>query len=574
MSEQNIHHTFSFQKSWIKFLVLSFFLQPLCSDSWAEDTLKKLSLKERIAQLIMVPVCTAGKGKNVDESLKFLETFPCGGVIFMQGSISSQQETYKRLQEKSPLPLLIGQDNEWGLELRLKDALRFPRNLALGAIQDKTLLDQFGEELALQCKGVGVHVNFAPVVDVNNNPLNPVIADRSFGEDPEHVADCANHVMKGLHKGGVIACPKHFPGHGDTHIDSHLALPAIQKSKEDLQSVEWLPYKKLIHEGLDAVMSAHISFPLIAGDLPSSLSEEMITGCLRDELGFEGLVFTDSLFMKAITEHFEMGSADLLALRAGTDVILMPKDPEKTLSTIAIAVESGEISIEEINEKVLKVLKLKEKLGLHKSCSLSSEINFFSSKAKKLKADLFASALTLVKKSKTLPLPREKIAFVQIGRDVAMKEALEITKAPTCEQVPKDEPPFFKELSIERDVDYYFLPKNASSHEVQELLSSLKHYSTIVVGIYEMNKFESKNFGLCDSTFEFLEGIEDKSVYLSLFGSPYALKYFESQHVILMAYENDEDAQKAASEVFLGKRKPLGRLPITASSKYPRGHGL
>ncbi len=578
MSEQNTPHTFYCLQSWIKLLaILVLSSTTLSSGEWANSTLQTMTLREKTAQLFMVPVWTHGKQKNVDKVTVFLETSPVGGVIFMQGTIPDQQRAARSLQQKSTLPLLVGQDDEWGLNMRLKDSLRFPRNLMLGALQDTNLIYQFGLEVAHQCKGVGVHINFAPVIDINNNPLNPVINDRSFGESPEKVTQYGLLYMKGLQDGGIMACAKHFPGHGDTHTDSHLALPVIDRTEAELHQVEWKPFKALIEGNVGAIMLAHLYFPLIADEHPSSLSPNLIQGSLKGDLGFKGLIFTDSLLMKAITNQYEAGGSDLLALVAGNDVILMSQSVPEALNRIEKGIELGEITEVEIDEKVLKILEAKEQFHLHHDRFLDTSLDLFSTEALHLKKRLFKEALTLIQNKDVLPLKsKAPIAFVQIGRDVSMKDALELVDASYEEQCPNEKPPFFNSLSQNYSVDYFFLPKKADPQEINKLLKKLGHYQKVVVAIYEMNKYERLNFGLCDSTFTFLESLREptRHIYLTLFGSPYSLKNFDREDLILMGYENDEDAQVGAAEILMGRRSAQGRLPITASEKYPQGYGL
>lgn len=565
----------SFFRNLSKILLLFFLSSSLFSGEWAKERLESLTLREKIAQLYMLAVWTDGPHSNVDQIEKIIQKYHLGSVLFMHGTIESQTKAYHRLQKMSPLPLLVGQDNEWGLELRLKGSLRFPRNLMLGALSDSNLIYELGKEIANQCKGVGVHINFAPVVDVNVNPLNPVINDRSFGEDPKLVSDFGLLMMKGLQDHGIMACAKHFPGHGDTHLDSHFSLPVIEKSKEALHAVEWKPFKNLINHELQSIMTAHLLFPQIEKTIPSSLSSEMIQGVLKENFGFNGLVITDSFQMKAISDQYGVGDSDLLALIAGNDLIIRFNHFETALDQIEEAVANSKISEKEIDEKVLKILDTKEQFNLHHFREIDPTIELFSASAKSLKKRLFREAITLVENKGVLPLSSTKrVAFVQIGRDVIMKQALEIVNEPYEAQCPKGPPPLYSALEKKLPIDFFFLPKKARSKDLKRLQKQLASYQKVVIGIYEMNKFSRLNFGLLDSTFNFLENLkaDHKQIYLSLFGSPYSLKYFGNEEVILMCYENDEEAQLGAAEILLGERKATGRLPVTASEQYPRGH--
>ena len=244
MQEQSTHHKLFFQLLWISLFL--FLPTSLSTSSWAEDTLDKMSLKEKVSQLVMAKIYTLENHPSLQETLTLLKEYPIGGVLFMQGTIKGQQRAYKLLQSRASIPILTAQDNEWGLSMRLENSMRFPRNLMLGALQNEALIFELGKEIGNQCKAVGVHVNFAPVVDINNNPKNPVINDRSFGENPELVTKKALLWMKGFQSTGLIACAKHFPGHGNTELDSHFSLPVIHKSIEDLKQLEWRPFNALI----------------------------------------------------------------------------------------------------------------------------------------------------------------------------------------------------------------------------------------------------------------------------------------------------------------------------------------
>lgn len=572
MLDKNTPHTFFYLKFIPKFLCCLFFSFSFLSASSAEDLLFQMTLRDKIAQLFMVPVQTDSKDSNVSQTLHLLEKTPIGGVIFFLGTIQEQKKAVELLQAKSKFPLLIGQDNEWGLELRLKDALRFPRNLTLGALENKSLIYELGLEVARQCRAVGVHVNFAPVVDINNNAQNSVINDRSFGESTEQVSERSLLLMQGLQDGGVIACAKHFPGHGDTHLDSHHVLPVIQKSLPELKACELKPFKLLIDRGLQAIMPAHLFFPLICDTKPTTLSEDILEGLLKKEMGFKGLIFTDSLSMKAIKGHLPDGEAEFLALKAGNDVLVCSFHLEKAIERIEQALFNKEWTLEELDQKVLKILNVKLSLIEKNKLLPDQNESLFSPSAKNLKKQLFKEALTLVHRSLGPSFDSKlKTAFVQIGRDLPMKDSLKLSTLSSKEQKPKDAPPFYKTLLQNVESSYYFLSKNASQQDTEALLKTLKGYDQVVVGIYEMNKYSSLNYGLCPSTFCFIESLDPEKLWLTLFGSPYSLKNFSRPCFILMAYENDPDAQEGACEVILGQRKPTAHLPITASKLYPAG---
>ncbi len=573
MLVQNIPHKSFSLLLLIKLLLIPLILSPeLCCDNWAEETFKSLSLKDKVSQLIMVPVWTSGKNENIGDALELIDNYSIGGVLFMQGSIDSQQKAAQALQKRSKVPLLFGQDNEWGLDLRLKGSLRFPRNLTLGALQNDQLIYDLGKEIANQCRGVSVHVNFAPVADVNNNPDNPVINDRSFGENPLKVSQKSLLMMQGMQDGGIMACAKHFPGHGDTSFDSHYTLPVIQKSISDLKQVEWKPFDALIKNGLQSVMIGHLLLPQIS-KLPTSLCPTNINLILKNQLGFQGLIFTDALNMKAIRDNFAQGKSELLALQAGSDILIWPFDIEQSINTIYQATVNKEITEDEIDQHALKILKAKERLKLNKKTEIGN-VDLFSKKAIRLKEKLFKEAITLINSGNRLISidPNEKCAFIQIGRDVSMKDALELVNKPYEEECPNTLPPLYDSLSKALQLDYFFVPKQCDEAFISKLVNKLNTYQQIIIGVYEMNKFSRKNFGITTSTLDLLNQIQNKSPYLCLFGSPYSLKNFENQSVILMGYENDIDAQTGCAEILLGQRKAKGKLPIS-SGKFKAGLG-
>lgn len=361
------------------------------SGDWARATLKSLTLREKIGQLFMVAAISSPEQKEEalassllkcpyrmdQEYIEYLiREYNVGGVIFLYKSTPEKQiDLTNRYQALSKTPLLIGQDCEWGLSMRLEGAIQFPRNVYLGAMKNKQLIYALGNEIGRQCKAIGVHINFAPVVDVNTNPKNPVIGSRSFGDDPVHVAQAGLLMMRGLQDAGVMACAKHFPGHGDTSVDSHFALPVVPHDRERLNSVELVPFRCLIDAGVGAVMSAHIAVPALEKEAlrPSSLSYAVITQLLEKELHFQGLKITDGLGMQALTNHYAPGEIELQAFLAGNDILLCPLDVPKAVALIEHAIESGKFSIDELEKRVLKILKAKEWAGVQISKSTNKD---------------------------------------------------------------------------------------------------------------------------------------------------------------------------------------------------------
>ncbi|MFB0998249.1 MAG: glycoside hydrolase family 3 N-terminal domain-containing protein, partial [Flavobacteriales bacterium] len=400
-------------------------------------------------------------------------TYNLGGLIFMQGTPEKEIELTNRYQSKAKTPLMIAIDGEWGLPMRLKNTFKFPKQMTLGAIQYDSLIYDMGKEMALHCKRMGIHVNFAPVIDVNNNRKNPVINYRSFGEQRENVTRKGIAYMKGMQDNGVLACAKHFPGHGDTDKDSHKALPIINHGIERLDSIEFYPFKQLIKEGIGSIMVAHLFIPALDSttNRATTLSKYVVTDLLQKQMGFEGLIFTDALNMKGVSSFYKPGVVDVKALIAGNDVLLFSEDVPTAITEIKKAIIVGEITKEEVYKRVKKILYAKEwmkisqaKIGIK---NLAKDLNPASSDL--TNRLLFENALTLIKNDKNLlPLRRLdtcKIASVVIG-------------------IEKNNE-FQKGLSRYTKVKHFSLSKKASKEQLNKLLKSLKPYNKVIVSVHD-----------------------------------------------------------------------------------------
>jgi beta-glucosidase-like glycosyl hydrolase len=358
---------------------------------WAHSTLASLTLRERIGQLFVV--ATTSCFEQQEEALAaslfkcpykmdpahiryLINEYKIGGLIFLYKSTPELQiAATNEYQALSTIPLLIAQDCEWGLSMRLYNTLEFPKNNLLGKISDKALIYKMGKEVARECKALGVHLNCAPVVDVWNNPDNKLLRYRSFGADPELVAHAGCLMMQGLQDEGILACAKHFPGHGDTSIDSHTDIPCIAHTREHLEQIELVPFKQLIDHGVCAVMPAHLAVPALEPEAqrPSSLSYAITTQLLEHELGFTGLKITDGLGMGALTRHYAPGTIEFEAFLAGNDILLCPLDVPRAVELIEEAILTNRISMEELDRRVLKILKAKEWAGCHKFTPIDTE---------------------------------------------------------------------------------------------------------------------------------------------------------------------------------------------------------
>lgn len=539
--------------SLLTLLISCLFTLPALNADWASDTMQKMTLDEKIGQLLIV-----GTYSNKEDALKegqkehpteytetMIQQYHVGGILFKyRWDPLSQVHAVNHYQRLSSIPLLTMQDQEFGLTQRHEKALRFPKNMTLGAIQDNTLLYEFGREMARQAKSVGIFHNLAPCVDVNSNPLNPIIGARSFGDNPDNVAKKGSFVMRGLQDEGVVATAKHFPGHGNTNTDSHTSLPLIGRTKKELNACELSPFKELIQSGVKCVMSAHIVVPGLdpAAKTPATLSRPIMTELLRERLGFDGVIISDDLLMKAISQNYSPAESAVATLLAGTDLIMSSKDIPNCFEALKAAVLNKIISTDELDKRVLKVLQLKQWIR-EKNGSFDAKLNYetlFSPAAQKLKSRLYREALTYLNPCKLTP----STAIVQIGG--------------------AGNTPFTNMLTKEQKFPLFFLPTQSTLLERKEAWNTLAQFESFIVVFAEMNHKPHDNFGLSVETLEFLAGLRfpyNNCLYV-FFGTPYALKFFGKRDSCLIAYEDDIDAQIGAAEVICGKLEAKGRLPI------------
>lgn len=534
---------------------LTFCVHADTDEAWALSTLESMTIDEKIGQLFIAGVY-ANKADAYSEGMhlppiEYIESvihdYHIGGVIFKFDWDPLQQiHLVNHFQNLSKRPLFIAQDLEWGLTMRLSRTLRFPKNMTLGAIVDDTLIYEMGREVGRQARLVGVNFNFSPVVDINSNPDNPIINDRSFGDDKDNIARKGMMMMKGLQDAGVIACAKHFPGHGDTSLDSHHAFPVVSLSRERLQEVEFYPFREMIKEGVMSVMCGHLSVPALESmeNMPASLSPNVVTKVLKGELGFKGLVVTDDLLMRAVSHQFTPGDAALQAFHAGNDLILSSRNIAEGFTKIKVAVEAGEISVQELDERVLKILKAKTWTGVTSALQADTNIwpQLITPEGSNLKKRLYRSAITFLGNEDLLPA--RSFACVQIG---GSKESI-----------------FFHKLNTKVACPLVYLTQACTFAEKQIALEELSTITQVVVGIFEMKQCLKDRCGISEGTMDFIKALHDcgKEVILVLFGSPYAVRFFPPTQTILVAYEEDPDVQAGVADIILGKSPALGELPI------------
>lgn len=533
-------------------------------NAWVDSVYQSLSPEQRIGQLIMAAAYSDPAQINDKELLEMIRRYQIGGVIFFKGSPQRQLEMLNTLQTNSPIPLLVGIDAEWGLNMRLDSTIKYPRQMALAAFDDDSLIYEMGREVGRQCKRLGIHINFAPVADVNNNPNNPVINDRSFGENKQLVSRKALMYMKGLQDEGIIACVKHFPGHGDTETDSHQDLPVLRFPYQRLDSLELYPFRYLIDSGAMSVMTAHL-YVTTLDPMPkqaSSLSYRIVRGKLIDSMGFDGLIFTDALNMKGVSKYFQSGELEVRALMAGNDILLFPENIPAAIRKIQEALDSCWIDSAEFEHSVKKVLAAKYQSGLTSfqplsSVNLDNDLN--NGNALKILDEASGRQLTLVrKKKKSLPLQsKKKIACVAIG-DYSWNA-------------------FHQSMNSYGDYDYFGILRNAKKLEFDQLKAYLKqeNYDQIVVSLHNTNRLKSRQYGLSDAGIQLVKDLDAISdVVLVSFGIPYNLQYFEEIETILVAYQDINLNMEKAAQALHGAQKIEGKLTVTATEDFPYQTGI
>lgn len=537
------------------------------AEKWADSVLLQMPYEHKIGQLFMVDAFSNKDSLHTAQVTQLIDSFHIGGLIFFQGGPTRQLALTNFYQSRSATPLLIGIDGEWGLSMRLDSTMRFPRQMTLGAGAKPEQVYQMGVEIGRQCKRMGIHINFAPDADVNNNPANPIINSRSFGEDKNAVADLASQYMRGMQDAGVLACAKHFPGHGDTDTDSHLSLPVVHASAARMDSIELYPFRKLIQQGLGSVMVAHLFVPALDSTLglASTLSLRVVDSLLKKQMNFGGLIFTDALNMKGVANDYPSGELELRALKAGNDVLLYSLDVGKAVSRIHSAIQECEIEQSLIDEKVRKILMAKYWAGLSTRSQvsiehLSEDLN--NSPAAWLNYQMYAAAPTLLRnKNSVIPLNpyyRDCVASVVVNDTVNNY--------------------FQQMLANYGHVDFFRFPKDASKQYADSLLKVLSDYDRIIVSVHNTTINASKNFGVTPAMSEFaVRAGKLKGSILSVFGNAYVLGKFEgyeSFDAVVQGYEDTYLPQWQVAQKIFGADNFTGRLPVSSPPYFYMNEGL
>lgn len=520
---------------------------------WVDSVFDSMTMDERIGQLFMIVTSPETDSQTTNRVLKYIENQKIGGILFSGGALEDQATSTNLYQKASKVPLLISFDGEWGLAMRLSKTPCFPKNILLGAVTDNQLIYNYGEEMGRECRKLGVHINFAPVLDVNNNPSNPVIGTRSFGENPQDVSEKGIAYAKGLEQTGVMAVGKHFPGHGDTSDDSHKTLPLISHNLEHLNKIEFYPFKQFIDKGFSGIMTGHLSIPALdSTNIPTSLSPEIVNNLLKEKLGFEGLAFTDALAMKGAGT----GSNCVQALLAGNDILLRPAKPIAEFDSVKRAIEDGILDIELIEEKCIKILRYKYIAGLNEYAPIETDklypdIN--SNYSEWLIQKLNAEGMTLLKNEDAIipakNLEKTKIAVLSLGID--------------------RETSFEKTLNLYTGINCFRIPRNAKETTVNSVFRKLENYDMIICAVYSELVSDYTQLQKLSAT---------KKIILSFFSSPYSMGKFRQTIVfskgIVMAYENTAHAQEAAAQLIMGGIPAKGKLPVTIPGLFKAGTGL
>lgn len=521
------------------------------AQQWVDTTYKNLSQDEKLGQLFIVALYTNRGEDYISQVRNIVTNDKIGGLILMQDDAAREINLVNEFQQKSKVPLMIGMDAEWGLYQRIATAHKFPWAMTLGAIQDKNLVYQMAAKIAEDCKRMGINWDFAPVVDVNTNPDNPIIGNRSFGSDVNNVITSALSYSNGLQDNNILAAIKHFPGHGDTSTDSHLDLPVVPHGIERLDAVELAPFKALMNKGIGGVMVAHLYVPSLESEkgIPASVSKNIITGVLKDKLGYKGLIITDALNMGAVANKYQPGELDAMAFKAGNDIMLFSQGVSEGKKLIQKAIDKGEIPQSRVEESVKKILLTKYFLGLTQYTpknpeNINKDLN--NDSHTQLVQNLYSNALTLLKdEKKLLPLTGKQIYYV-----------------------PLEEAPY---QTFANRLGNTIIIKKAGE------IKTIPAGSTVIVGFHKDNSTAYKPYKISAESKKVLSDLtKNQNVILNVFGSAYALKDIDISKVstVLVSYENNDDSMNAAADAFNGKTKIWGKLPVLVNDQLKPGMGI
>jgi len=540
---------------------------------WVDSVYNALTPQQRIGQLFMLRAYSNIDSIEIRQLTRLIKEYNIGGLCFFQGGPVRQAILTNYYQNLALTPLLISMDAEWGLGMRLDSTISFARQMTLGAMRNEQLITEFGLSVASELHRLGVHISFSPVADINSNPANPVINIRSFGEHKEDVARKAILYMKALQKGRVITVAKHFPGHGDTDTDSHHALPFIGHSAVTIDTLDLYPFRELIKAGLDGMMVAHLNIPALDAtkDIPSSLSPLVIDSLLRKKMNFTGLVLSDALDMKGVSNYDKPGFVELRALKAGNDILLLSVSVEKAVSAILQAIDSGQYSQEELTLHCKRVLAYKYRAGLNKYqpvnlANLYQDLH--TAKDENLNLELYRNAITVLKND---ILPGHKYTILPIKSSDTLRIATLMIGYTGIKM-------FQQRISDYAKADHYTLPKNADKQSVNTVYKALEGYNLVIIGINNTIPAPSRNFGISDVTIALVDSLlKSKSCILNLFTLPYSVNLFKNidkAKALVVVYQDNEDAYNAVAQMLFGATAASGQLPVGINSVFPTHSGL
>ena len=534
-------------------------------NNWVDSVFRRLNKKQKIVQLFMIRVLSNESPALSDSIARLIKKERPGGLVFFQGGPQRQAVLTNRFQKLSKVPLLIAIDGEWGLGMRLDSTVSYPFQLTLGAVQNNTLIYQMGQQIAHDLTRLGIQMNFAPVMDVNNNPNNPVIGYRSFGDNKYNVAQKAIAYMQGMQSEGIIATAKHFPGHGDTDVDSHLDLPQLPFTRARLDSLEEYPFRQAIKANIAAVMVAHMHIPALDATLhlPSTLSKPIVTGVLKDSLGFKGLVVSDAMGMQGVVKYFPNGEADVQALIAGNDVLELSQNSKRAVKMVKRAMRKGQINKDELYARVKKVLAAKYWAGLNHPAEVSTQnLTEYLNRpeAIALVQKLCDAAVTVLKADSGLRINTAlSTAIVNIGLN---------NSTVFCQELSSWLP----------GAKVFYLPKDAGISRINALNDSLKDYKNIIAGIFDNRLRPASKLDYDSNVKLFVADLAArKSSTIALFANPYTLATLpgiERAQTLLACYQNSDAMQRSAAKVLEGTLIPTGKLPVSVNIFFVYGSGL
>ncbi len=538
----------------------NFFPETIAENKWVDSIYNQMTFDEKVGQLFMVAAYSNKDATHVTDIEKLICDYKIGGLIFFQGGPKRQSRLTNQYQSLSKVPLFIGIDAEWGMSMRLDSTFRYPFNMTLGAIRDLKLVEKVGKAMGSESKRMGVHFNFAPVLDINTNPKNPIIGYRSFGENKNNVTEHAIALMKGVQGEGIFSTGKHFPGHGDTSTDSHSTLPVVNATLDHIEKVELYPYKRMFDEGLVSVMVAHLNVPSLEPreGYPTSISQPVVTGLLKNELAFEGLIFTDALNMKGAANFRKPGDIDLEAFLAGNDILLFAENVPLAAEKICVAYQDSLISESRLAESVKKILRYKFKAGLNNYEPVEG-INLYHDLNPKSNVDLqyqlYENAVTVVKNDgNILPIKNlnQKIAYVKMGDDTNSTFVTTLKK--------------------------YTAVTEVAEANLDSLMVKLADFETVIIGYHKSDKSWWKSPELSVPELQLIDSIaKSKKVIIDCFAKPYSLSRilnFDEIEGVIVSYQNGDIAQEVSAELIFGAIDAKGLLPVSINSTYKAGDGI